>query len=97
MVIGDLHILQLRIQLSRFIEEIDVAPKALGRRGFGIFFQRFQQAFVGRVLLFLGIEILSVGLFIPPGVAEVGVDEEIALVLMAGEMCIRDRNPDSSG
>ena len=82
-IIGELRILQFRIQLGNFFEEIEVAPLSARGSGFRILLQRSTRFLFGWILLFLGIHEFAVGFLVPPGVAKKRIHEEVALVHVA--------------
>ena len=83
-IIGELRVLELRIQFRDLLQEIQVAPKPARGRRLRIALRRrcTSSSSVGFVLL-LRIHEFAVGLLVPPGVTEIRIHEEIALVHVA--------------
>ncbi len=91
-VIGELRVLQLRIQLGDLLEEIQVAPQSARRGGLGVLQRCTDLLLVARVVLLLRVHELAVGLLVPPGVAEVRIHEAVALVHVTDHaLAARDR------
>ena len=82
-IIGKLGVLELRIQLGDIFEEIGVAPKPARRGGFRINGCRPNEFVIGRVVLDLGIHEFAIGFLVPPGVTEIRIHEQIALMHVA--------------
>src|SRR4051812_44547850 len=82
-VIGKLRILQLRIELRDFFHEIEITPKAASRGCLGILADRGDKFFIRGISLLLRIHELAVAFLVPPGVADIGINKEIALMHVA--------------
>ena len=73
----------LRIQLRDFLEKILVAPQPARGGRFGIALRRSDQFVIGRILLLFRIHEFAIGFLVPPGVTEIRIHEEIALMHVA--------------
>ena len=62
------------------LEKISVAPQPARCRSLRIRYCRFYELGVCRIMLFFRIHEFAVGFLIPPGITEVRIHEEIALV-----------------
>ena len=82
-IVGELRILQLRIEQRDVAHEIDVAPFAANRRFFGIAVENLALFGVGRIFLFLRPHERRVGLVIPHRVADHRIDEHVRLMHVA--------------
>src|SRR5687768_14972436 len=92
MVVRELGLLELRIQFGNFFEKIEIAPVSARGGSLGILLNSRDHFSVGRVLLLFRIHELAVALLVPPGVTEIRIHEEIALVHVAGDaLARRDR------
>ena len=82
-IIGELRVLELRIQFRNLVEKLLVAPKTFRGRRLRIALGFDHQLVVGRVPLLLRIHEFAVRLLVPPGVTEIRIHEEIALMHVA--------------
>src|SRR5579871_3937391 len=79
-VIGDLHLVHLRIQIADVIQEFLIPPQTARRGLFRIELAGLVYLFLSRIMLFLRIEEFAVGLFIPPHITQIGIKESVSIV-----------------
>ncbi len=82
-IVGELRVVQLRVEQRDVLREIDVAPLAADRRFLGIAVEDLALLGVGRILLLLRPHERRVGLVVPHRVADHRVDEHVRLVHVA--------------
>ena len=82
-IIGELGVLQRRVQIVDIAQEVDVGPLALGRCALGVAIGNRADFGRGGIFLLLGPHRRRVALVIPHGVAEERVQEDIGLVHVA--------------
>src|SRR5437879_13507234 len=79
-IIVELSLLKLRIEFCDFFQEFQIAPQPPRGGGFGIPLDGVDKFLVVRIFLPTGIYELAIALLVPPCIAEIRVDEKIALV-----------------
>ena len=79
-IIGKLGVVQLRVHFADLAQKLLIDPLAPRRRTFRVFTVGVVQFIGGRIFLFLRPHKGRVGLVIPHGVAEIGVNEHVRLV-----------------
>ena len=82
-VVGELRVLQRRVQIGHVAQEIDVRPLAADHSPLGIAIENLALLGDAQILLFLGPHEWRVGLVIPHRIAEVGVHEHVGLMHVA--------------
>ncbi len=79
-IVGELRVLQLRIELADTLEELQIRPLTARRGAFRIAIEHVTNALGRRELLLLGPHGWSIRLVVPHGVAEERIDEHVRLV-----------------
>ncbi len=82
-VVGELRVLELRVQARDVLQEFRVAPLAADRRLLGIALENLPRLVVRGVLLLLRPHVRGVRLVVPHDRAVVGVHEHVGLVHVA--------------
>ena len=82
-IVGKLRVFQLRIQLRYALDKFTITPQTPCRCCFRVHLGRAHKFIFCRIALFFGIHELAIRFLIPPGVTQIGINEEVALVHVA--------------
>ena len=92
-IVGELRVLQIRIEVIDIAKEIEIGPFTLGRGALRVAGQDLVHLGGGGIFLLARPHARRIGFVIPHGVAEVGIQEDIGLMHVAIHALRRGNRP----